>query len=98
MWPVALSFQLSAVSGTGSGLRADRRLLKAEVFMLYAHFTTSEGNFTVRLFDTEAPNTVANFTGLADGSKEWTDPRSGRKVKAPYFDGTVFHRVIDGFM
>ena len=66
--------------------------------MLYAHFTTSEGNFTVRLFDAETPNTVANFTGLADGSKEWTDPRSGRKVKAPYFNGTVFHRVIDGFM
>ena len=63
-----------------------------------AHFTTSEGNFTVRLFDAETPNTVANFTGLADGSKEWTDPRSGRKVKTPYFDGTVFHRVIDGFM
>jgi peptidyl-prolyl cis-trans isomerase A (cyclophilin A) len=66
--------------------------------MLFAHFTTSEGNFTVRLFDAETPNTVANFTGLADGSKEWTDPRSGRKVKTPYFDGTVFHRVIDGFM
>ena len=66
--------------------------------MLYAHFTTSEGNFTARLFDAETPNTVANFAGLADGSKEWTDPRSGRKVKQPYFDGTVFHRVIDGFM
>jgi len=66
--------------------------------MVYAHFTTSEGNFTARLFDTETPNTVANFTGLADGSKEWTDPRSGRKVKQPYFNGTVFHRVIDGFM
>jgi peptidyl-prolyl cis-trans isomerase A (cyclophilin A) len=66
--------------------------------MLYAHFTTSEGNFSARLFDAETPNTVANFTGLADGSKEWTDPRSGRKVKQPYFDGTVFHRVIDGFM
>ena len=66
--------------------------------MLYAHFTTSEGNFTVRLFDAETPNTVANFTGLADGSKEWTDPRSGRKVKQPYFNGTVFHRVIEGFM
>ena len=66
--------------------------------MLYAHFTTSEGNFTVRLFDAETPNTVANFTGLAEGSKEWTDPRSGRKVKTPYFNGTVFHRVIDGFM
>ena len=66
--------------------------------MLLAHFTTSEGNFTARLFDTDAPNTVANFTGLADGSKEWTDPRSGRKVSQPYFNGTVFHRVIDGFM
>src|SRR5882672_12767834 len=66
--------------------------------MLYAHFTTSEGNFSVRLFDEETPNTVANFTGLADGSKEWTDPRSGRKVNQPYFNGTVFHRVIDRFM
>jgi peptidyl-prolyl cis-trans isomerase A (cyclophilin A) len=66
--------------------------------MLYAHFTTSEGKFTARLFDAETPNTVANFAGLADGSKEWTDPRSGRKVKQPYFDGTVFHRIIEGFM
>ena len=62
------------------------------------HFTTSEGNFTARLFDTETPNTVANFTGLADGSKEWTDPRSGQRVKQPYFNGTVFHRVIADFM
>jgi len=66
--------------------------------MVYAHFTTSEGNFTARLFDVETPNTVTNFTGLADGTKEWTDPRSGRKVTQPYFNGTVFHRVIDGFM
>ena len=66
--------------------------------MILAHFTTSEGNFTARLFDAETPNTVANFTGLAEGSKEWTDPRSGRKVKQPYYDGIIFHRVIDGFM
>ena len=66
--------------------------------MLYAHFTTSQGNFTARLFEAETPNTVANFTGLADGSKEWTDPRTGRKVKQPYFSGTIFHRVIAGFM
>jgi peptidyl-prolyl cis-trans isomerase A (cyclophilin A) len=66
--------------------------------MLYAHFTTSEGNFTARLFDAETPNTVANFSGLADGSKEWTDPRTNRKVTQPYFNGTIFHRVIDGFM
>jgi len=59
---------------------------------------TSEGNFTARLFETETPNTVANFIGLAEGSKEWSDPRSGRKVKEPYYNGTIFHRVIDGFM
>jgi peptidyl-prolyl cis-trans isomerase A (cyclophilin A) len=66
--------------------------------MLKAHFTTSEGSFTVRLFEEDVPNTVANFVGLADGSKEFTDPKDGRKVKRPFFDGLVFHRVIDGFM
>ena len=66
--------------------------------MIYAHFITSEGNFTVRLFDAETPNSVANFTGLADGSKEWTDPRTSKKVKQPYYSGTIFHRVIAGFM
>ena len=65
---------------------------------MYAHFTTSEGTFTARLFDAETPNTVANFSGLAAGSKEWTDPRTGKNVKQPYFNGTIFHRVIDGFM
>ena len=66
--------------------------------MLLAHFTTSDGAFTVRLFDAEAPKTVANFVGLAEGTKEWTDPRTGRKSQARYYDGTIFHRVIDGFM
>jgi len=47
--------------------------------MLQAHFTTSEGSFTVRLFDQEAPNTVANFVGLVEGTKEWTDPGQDRK-------------------
>jgi peptidyl-prolyl cis-trans isomerase A (cyclophilin A) len=65
---------------------------------VYAQFMTNEGNFTIRLFDAEAPNTVANFVGLAEGTKEWTDPRSGKKVKQPYYDGIIFHRVIDGFM
>jgi peptidyl-prolyl cis-trans isomerase A (cyclophilin A) len=66
--------------------------------MVLAHFTTSAGSFTARLFDSETPNTVANFTGLAEGTKEWTDPRTGRKVTQPYYNGTIFHRVIDGFM
>ena len=65
---------------------------------VYAEFITSEGNFSVRLFDTEVPNTVANFVGLAEGTKEWTDPRTHQKVTQPYYDGIVFHRVIDGFM
>ena len=65
---------------------------------VYARFVTTEGTFVVKLFDQEAPKTVANFVGLADGSKEWTDPRTGDKVKKPFFDGIVFHRIIDGFM
>ena len=65
---------------------------------VYAQFVTTEGNFTVRLYDQEAPKTVENFVGLAEGTKEWTDPRTSQKVKTPYYDGTIFHRVIDGFM
>jgi peptidyl-prolyl cis-trans isomerase A (cyclophilin A) len=64
----------------------------------YARFVTTEGNFTVRLFDQEAPRTVENFVGLAEGTKEWSDPRTNQKVQNPYYDGTIFHRVIDGFM
>jgi len=65
---------------------------------VYAEFVTSEGNFTVRLFEDETPRTVENFIGLAEGTKEWTDPRSNRKVRKPYYDDVIFHRVIDGFM
>jgi peptidyl-prolyl cis-trans isomerase A (cyclophilin A) len=63
-----------------------------------AQFITSEGSFTVRLYDQEAPHTVQNFVGLAEGTKEWMDPRTNQKVKKPYYDGVVFHRVIKGFM
>ena len=66
--------------------------------MLYAHFTTSEGKFTIQLFDEDVPKTVENFVGLATGAKEWTDPRTGRKATGPYYNGTIFHRVIAGFM
>jgi peptidyl-prolyl cis-trans isomerase A (cyclophilin A) len=66
--------------------------------MVHALFTTSEGNFKILLFEQEAPNTVANFTGLAEGTKDFTDPKTGQKTKRPFFDGLIFHRVIDGFM
>ena len=64
----------------------------------YAQFETTEGSFTVRLFDKEVPKTVANFVSLAEGTKQWRDPSSGEKKTAPYYDGVVFHRVIKGFM
>jgi peptidyl-prolyl cis-trans isomerase A (cyclophilin A) len=66
--------------------------------MMHALFTTSEGNFKVRLFDQEVPRTVANFAGLAEGTQEFTDPKTGLKTKRPFYDGLVFHRVIGGFM
>ena len=65
---------------------------------VYADFTTTEGNFTVLLYEQEAPRTVENFIGLAEGTREWTDPRTNKKVQQPYYDGVIFHRVIDGFM
>lgn len=65
----------------------------------YAHIETSMGKFTIELFESQAPNTVGNFIGLADGTKEWKDPKTGETVKGqPFYDGVIFHRVIDGFM
>jgi peptidyl-prolyl cis-trans isomerase A (cyclophilin A) len=65
----------------------------------FADFETTLGNFTIELFESDAPNTVGNFTGLADGSKSWTDPRTGAATEGkPFYDGLIFHRVIDGFM
>lgn len=63
-----------------------------------ATFTTSEGSFTMRLMPEHAPVTVANFVDLATGKREWTDPRDGRRKTEPLYNGTVFHRVIGGFM
>jgi peptidyl-prolyl cis-trans isomerase A (cyclophilin A) len=65
---------------------------------LYATLHTSAGPIRLRLFPDKAPETVQNFVGLAEGTKEATDPRSGRRETRPYYDGTTFHRVIAGFM
>lgn len=64
-----------------------------------AHFDTTMGKFTAELYADKTPKTVANFVGLAEGSKEWTHPGTKDKKKGvPYYDGIVFHRVIEGFM
>jgi peptidyl-prolyl cis-trans isomerase A (cyclophilin A) len=65
---------------------------------VYAHFTTTHGNFIVRFFDKDAPLTVQNFVGLAEGKKQWTDPRTNRLVRRPYYNNLIFHRIIPGFM
>ncbi len=59
---------------------------------------TNKGDISVDLFPDHAPKTVQNFVGLADGSREWTNPRSGKPTKAPFYDGLTFHRIIPGFM
>ncbi len=56
------------------------------------------GDITVKLYEKEAPITVKNFVGLARGTKEWKDPKTGQMVKRPLYTGTIFHRVIPGFM
>jgi peptidyl-prolyl cis-trans isomerase A (cyclophilin A) len=63
----------------------------------YAVFNTTEGKIVARLFENEAPKTVANFIELAEGQREWSHPVKG-KSKDKLYDGTVFHRVIPNFM
>ena len=65
--------------------------------MLHAHFTTSEGNFTIRLFDEEAPET-SRFRRFGRRHQRVHRPQSGQKATRPFYDGLIFHRVIDNFM
>ncbi|GJF29448.1 peptidyl-prolyl cis-trans isomerase [Kitasatospora sp. NE20-6] len=65
---------------------------------LTATLRTDHGDVVVTLLPFHAPKTVANFVELAEGTREWTDPSTGEKAARPLYDGTVFHRVIKGFM
>jgi peptidylprolyl isomerase/peptidyl-prolyl cis-trans isomerase A (cyclophilin A) len=64
----------------------------------YAVFETSRGKIGVKLLPQKAPKAVENFVGLATGKKAWTDPSTGQRATQPLYDGTLFHRVIPGFM
>jgi peptidyl-prolyl cis-trans isomerase A (cyclophilin A) len=64
----------------------------------FATLHTNQGDIRIELFPNHAPKTVRNFVGLADGSQEWTDPKTGQKRSDSLYAGTVFHRVIGGFM
>ncbi|MER6833694.1 peptidylprolyl isomerase [Streptomyces cellulosae] len=65
---------------------------------LYATLKTNHGDIQVQLFPDQAPQTVKNFVELAKGEREWTNPKTGQKTTNKLYDGTVFHRVISGFM
>ncbi|WP_393059251.1 peptidylprolyl isomerase [Streptomyces sp. LN549] len=65
---------------------------------LYATLKTNQGDIEIRLLPNHAPKTVKNFVELATGEREWTHPATGAKSKDRLYDGTVFHRVISGFM
>jgi peptidyl-prolyl cis-trans isomerase A (cyclophilin A) len=65
---------------------------------LYATLATNRGDITVKLFHNHAPKTVRNFVELAEGAREWVDPNTGQPTNAKLYDGTIFHRVIAGFM
>ncbi|MGW7350280.1 peptidylprolyl isomerase [Streptomyces sp. NPDC054784] len=65
---------------------------------LYATLKTNQGTIEVQLFPNHAPKTVKNFVELAEGSREWVHPETGKKSTDRLYDGTVFHRVISGFM
>jgi peptidyl-prolyl cis-trans isomerase A (cyclophilin A) len=64
----------------------------------YAYIETSAGEIICELFPSEAPKTTANFIGLASGTKNWIDPKTGNERHRPFYNGLIFHRVIKGFM
>ena len=65
---------------------------------MHATLHTSMGDIKLILYPDQAPKTVRNFVGLAEGTQEWTDPKVKAKTTKPLYDGTIFHRVIPGFM
>jgi len=90
IWIYLLALVIFLIGQTGEAKKGAKNMI--------AVFETTQGTFKVKLHNDKAPKTVANFVGLAEGSKEWTDPKSGEKMKKPLYDGLIFHRVIPNFM
>jgi len=95
VWPMVLVCGLLFGSSSWAGTAEKEGKVDGP---LHATFKTSMGEIVVLLFEGKAPKTVENFVGLATGTKEWTDPKTGQKVKRPLYNGTIFHRVIPNFM
>lgn len=79
-------------------MNAETPAVETDVKEMYAHVDTTQGKIKIKLFHDKAPKTVANFVGLAEGTKEFIDPATGEKTKRRFYDGLIFHRVIPEFM
>ncbi|HET6437492.1 MAG TPA: peptidylprolyl isomerase [Anaeromyxobacter sp.] len=95
---LAAALATAAATALAAETKTAKPAAAAAAKELYAVFETSRGKIGVKLLPAEAPNTVANFVDLATGKREYEDPISREKKKGPYFDGTLFHRVIPDFM
>jgi len=94
---VTTSTKADVKSDAKSDDKTDKKAIKPFKKM-YAVLDTTKGKIKLLLYHDKAPHTVENFVGLAEGTKEWTDPKTGKKVKKPFYNGLTFHRVIPGFM
>lgn len=92
----ALFFSLGAFAVEGKKEKVDAKASKGKEMI--AVMDTTMGTIKIKLFADKVPKTVENFVGLAEGTIEWQDPKTGKKEKKPLYNGTIFHRVIDGFM
>lgn len=77
---------------------ADEAMAKGRRNGLYGALNTSMGVITIQFFERESPETVRNFVDLAMGKKPWKDPKTGAVKQTPFYDGTIFHRVVPNFM
>ena len=97
LWIYLIAFLLLGLTfhnetkAESSSKKTDAKKIEKKEKEMIAVFETNKGTFKIKLFADKAPKTVANFVDLATGTKEWTDPKSGAKVKKPFYDGLKFH-------
>jgi peptidyl-prolyl cis-trans isomerase A (cyclophilin A) len=87
-------FYVREMMASGLAARGAERMAET----LTATLQTNQGRIVLRLFPDHAPKTVRNFVELSEGSREWTDPKTGQATTSKLYDGTIFHRVIPDFM
>lgn len=97
-WPLTVVLAFIVLFASCKKEEVENMQAKITTATTYAVIDTSMGQIVIKLFPDKAPKTVENFVGLATGTKEWPDPKTGQKVKKPFYDGLIFHRVIPNFM